>query len=122
MKTLKTLSISEARKDIFNIADQASKPGKHVILTENGQAKVVMMAVEEFESWKETMEVEAILPNLGKDIEDARQAYKKGNYITLDQILAKEGYVLADKGKKYAIRNSSAAKSAKRPGQSKRKV
>ena len=98
-----TLSISEARKRIFEIAEKVQKPDVHYTLTENGRPKAVIMSVEEFESWKETIEVMHDIPDLKKDIEEAERYYKSGaykNYSTLEEILAKEGFVSADKAKK----------------------
>ena len=43
-----TLSISEARKKIFKIAEQVQKPATHYTLTEKGKPKAVMMSAEEF--------------------------------------------------------------------------
>ncbi len=122
MKTPKILSISDARKDIFNLADQASKPGNHIILTENGRPKVVMMSAEEFESWKETLEVQALCPDLRDDIAAGRKAYKWGNYVTLEDVLAKQGYVLADKSKQqYGVSNRSVPSRSKRSRAGRRK-
>ncbi len=115
MNSKTTLSISEARKKIFQLADEVQKPGVHYTLTENGRPKAVLMSVEEFESWAETLEVIKEFPDLENDINEAEKDYKNGNYVTLDEILVKEGYVLADKSKKkYEISTSRAKKSAKR--------
>jgi prevent-host-death family protein len=123
MKTPKILSISDARKNIFKLADEAGKPGNHIVLTENGRPKVVMMSAEEFESWKETLAVTALFPNLKEDIVAARQAYRMGSYITLDDILAREGYVLADKGKQiYGVSNRAVSTRAKRSRKNQRKT
>jgi len=111
-----TVSISEARKRIFDIAEEVQKPNNHYTFTENGRPKVVLMSAEEFDSWRETMEVTREFPNLDKDIKEARKDYKSGNYITLDELLKKEGYILADKGKeKYGVQNRITKKSSKRP-------
>lgn len=116
MNTKTTLSITEARKQIFRIAENAQKSGNYYTLTEKGRPKVVLMSAEEFDSWRETIEVMHEFPNLKKDIDEARKDYKKGNYITLDELLAKEGYILADKGKtKYGVQNRYSKKSPKRP-------
>jgi len=95
-----TIPISQARSQIFQIADDVCQTGRPYTLTERGVPKVVMMSADEFESWQETMEVNRTFPDLDKDIADAKVDYKKGDYVTLDDILAKEGYVLADKFKK----------------------
>jgi len=110
-----TIPISEARKRIFKIAEEVQKPDSYYTLTEKGRPKAVLMSAEEFESWRETLEVARGFPDLKKDIREAERDYKKGNYITLDELLAKEGYVLADKGRKqYGIQNRHSKKGAKR--------
>ena len=100
MNTKTTLSISEARKRIFEIAKKVQKPSTHYILTEKGRPKVVFMSAEEFESWQETLEVVRDFPNLEKDIKKAEREYKQGRYSTLENVLSKQGFVLADKSKK----------------------
>jgi len=92
-----TLSISEARKKIFKIAEKVQKPSTSYILTEKGKPKAVIMSAEEFESWHETLEVVRDFPNLEKDIKKAKREYKKGNYLSLEDVLLKEGFVLAKK-------------------------
>lgn len=113
MDTKTTLSISEARKRIFEIAAEVKKPNTYFTLTENGRPAVVMMSAQEFESWQETMEVMGEFPNLKKDIAEAEQEFAQGKYITLEELLAEEGFVVADKSKKkYAVSRHRAKKSA----------
>ena len=113
-----TLSISEARKRIFEIAEEVQKPNTHFTLTENGRPKAVIISVEEFESLVETIEVLRDFPDLQKDIEEVERDIASGaykNYPTLEEILAKEGYVMADKGKmSYAVSRSPQAEHSKR--------
>lgn len=111
----KTLSITDARSKIFTLTKKVQQPGTFFTLTEKGRAKAVVMSAEEFESWRETLEVRRAFPDLSKDIAAARRDYKKGNYITLEDLLAKEGFVLA-KGanKKYAVHGDYTKKSSKR--------
>ncbi len=116
---LKTISITQARKKIFNIADDIQKTGSHYVLTENGISKVVMLSAEEFDSWTETLEVMKDFPNIEKDIKEAESDYKSGKYTkypTLDELLRNEGYMLADKrSAKYEISTKAKAKRKKRP-------
>lgn len=117
MNTKTTLPISEARKKIFQIAEEVQKPATYYTLTENGKPKAVIMSVEEFESWVETLEVMEEFPNLKKDIEETDRAFKSGeykNWITLEDLLTREGFVLADKSaKKYGVSNKSKTKRPK---------
>lgn len=118
MSAKTTISITEARKRIFDIAEEIQKPGVYYTFTEKGRPKAVMMSAEEFESWTETLEVMQDFPDLKKDLEETEKAIKTGAYkkwISLDQLLAREGFVMADKStKKYAIRPKSKAKRSKK--------
>jgi prevent-host-death family protein len=97
MNTKTTLPISEARKKIFKIAENVQKPSRYYTLTEKGKPKAVIMSAEEFESWQETLEVIRDFPDLGKDIKKAENDYKRKRYATLEEVLAKEGFILANK-------------------------
>lgn len=114
MNVKTTLPVSEVRKNIFKIVGEARKPGMHYTVTEKGKPRVVIMSAEEFESWQETLEVMRDFPNLRKDIEEARRDYKKGNYITLEELLAEEGFVLADKKNKGYVSGNNTKKGTKR--------
>lgn len=115
-----TLSISEARKRIFEIADEVQKPDTYFTLTENGRPKVVIISVEEFESLKETIEVLEDFPDLRKDVQEAERDFARGEYVTLEEILAKEGYVVADKGKqRYDVSRRRTKKGSARAGKNK---
>lgn len=120
-----TLSISEARKQIFKIIKMAQRPGNYYTLTEKGRPKAVVMSAEEFESWQETLEVMQEFPDLKKDIEETEHAFKSGeykNWTTLEKLLAKEGFLVADKTtKKYGVSTKNQAKSRKRIKKSTRK-
>ncbi|MFH1353922.1 MAG: type II toxin-antitoxin system Phd/YefM family antitoxin [bacterium] len=105
MDSRNTISLTEARKRIFDLAKEVQKPGTIYILTEKGRAKVVMLSAEEFESWQETIEVMNQFPDLDKDVEEAEKDLRQGKTVSLEDILAEHGYVLADKGKEvYASR------------------
>ena len=115
MNSKTTLSISQARKKIFDIAKNVQKPSTYYTLTENGRPTAVLMSAEEFESWRETLEVMRDFPNLEEDIKKAKEEYKKGDYITLDDLLQKHGYVLKEPPKqKHGTSDSNSKKSSKR--------
>jgi prevent-host-death family protein len=103
MDIKKVLSLTEARKNIFKIVADIEKEGVSYGFTERGKIKAVLMPANEFESWRETLAVMKEFPDLDKSIAEARKDWQNKNYISLDHILAREGYVLADKPKaKYA--------------------
>lgn len=90
MNSKTTLSISEARKKIFDIADDVQNPNVHYTLTEKGRPVMVLMGAEEFESWQETLEVIKDFPNLKADLQEAEEEYKRGDFITLEDLLKHE--------------------------------
>lgn len=116
MNTQTTLSISEARKKIFQIAQKVQKPYIHYTLTEKGRPYVVIMSADEFESWQETLEVIQEFPDLKKDAVQARhavttKAYKK--YKTLEEITRGKKATPAQK-RTHGISHTLRAKSGKR--------
>ena len=99
MKTDRTLSITEARKKIFEIAKEVQKPDVHYVLTENGKPKAVVMSAEEFESWRETLEVMAEMPELADEIKEFEEDLKTGkvkDYTTFEELLAEDGLTIED--------------------------
>jgi prevent-host-death family protein len=111
------LPISEARRKIFDLAQEVQKPGIYYTFTERGRPKAVLMSAEEFASWQETLEVIREFPDLKKDVEEVDQAVKSGEYKkwpTLEDVMARYGYILADRGKrKYGLGNKNRKKSTK---------
>jgi len=118
MDTKTTLPISEARKKIFKIAKNVQKPATRYTLTEKGRPKAVIMSAEEFESWQETLEVMREFPDLEKDIKELERDKKSGaykKYTALEDILAREGFLVADKAtKRHAVSGKIEVKSRKR--------
>ncbi len=115
MDTKTTLSVSEARKNIFSIIDQVEKLGSVYTLTEKGRPKAVIMSADEFESWVETFEVMKDWPTYKEDIEEIRRDIKSGKYKTyptLEEVMLEQGLVMDKKGK-YEISSSVRSKSKK---------
>ena len=118
MDVKNTLPITEVRKNLFNIIDKVERTRTHFTVTENGRPKAIIMSAEEFESLRETLEVMRLAPDLPKRIEKVERDFKTGkykNYTTLEELLAKEGYVFKDKpSKRYDVSNQTRRKIRKR--------
>lgn len=82
----KTISITEARKRIFQLAEDVQRPDVTYTLTEYGKPKVVMLSAQEFSSLMETLEVTRILPDLADEVRVAERDYKGGRTIALDAV------------------------------------
>ena len=91
MKT--TISVSEARKRIFDITKKVQNPDCVFTLTENGKPSAVILSADEFESWLETLEVSREYPDLKKDIKGLEKDLRDGktaSYTSLASILKKK--------------------------------
>lgn len=84
--------ISEARRNIFQIANRVQRPSVHYTLTENGRPKAVIMSAEEFDSLMETVAIAAD-PRLMREIKDSAAAYRRGDSIPLEAVIARKNYV-----------------------------
>jgi prevent-host-death family protein len=78
MDSKHTLSITEARKKFFAIANDVEKSGAHYTLTDKGRPKAVIMSIKQLESWHETIDILAHHPNIMKDVKQAEKDYREG--------------------------------------------
>lgn len=109
----KTITITQARHDIFDIAEKVQKPNNFYTLSVEGEPKVVMMSYDEFDSMMETIEILSD-PDIMADIKQAQEEYKKGDYITWEEMkkelraTERPVFAVADKSKKkYTVRKKS---------------
>jgi prevent-host-death family protein len=80
-----TLPISEARKKIFEIAEEVQKPGRHYTLTEKGRPKAVILSMEQYDSLMEDMEILSD-PQAMARIQKAEEEFDRGEYVSLDEL------------------------------------
>lgn len=118
MNTQRTISISEARKRIFEIADEVQAPHKVYTLTADGKPKAVIMSAEEYESWVETMEVQRLFPDIDKEIAETNEAVRTGAYkkwASLEDMMTRRIFVGVEKlKKKHGIQSKNKIKSRKK--------
>lgn len=91
MNSKNTLPISEARKRIFEIAQEVQKPDNYYTLTEKGRPKAVVMSAEQFDSIMETIDILSD-PNILEDIKEAEDEYKRGEYQTWEELKKEIGF------------------------------
>lgn len=118
MSIKNTLPVTEVRKKLFQIIEEVDKTGTYYTVTEKGKPKAVIMSAEEFESLIETIEVMNEFPDIDKDIKEFEADIKSGRYKTyptLEEVINKSAFTLADKSKKkYGLQNKTKTKSRKR--------
>ncbi|HED03785.1 MAG TPA: type II toxin-antitoxin system Phd/YefM family antitoxin [Candidatus Fraserbacteria bacterium] len=67
-----TISISEGRRRLLELADQAKETFERFILTRNGKPELVVLNYEDYESLMETLEIYQT-PGLLKELEQRAQ-------------------------------------------------
>jgi prevent-host-death family protein len=56
---MKTLSVSEAKMKLSELVENVYSTDEEVMITKNGRPAAVLVSPEEFESWKETLDIKA---------------------------------------------------------------
>lgn len=80
-----TISATNARANLYELIDQVSKSGKRVGITKKGETKVVLMSVDELESWEETNEILAD-KKLMRDLKQAEKDIEEGRFVTWEEL------------------------------------
>lgn len=80
-----TVSATNARAHLYDLIDEVATSGKRVGITKKGETKVVLMSMEELESWEETNEILAD-KKLMRDLKQAEKDIEEGRFITFEQL------------------------------------
>lgn len=54
---MKTLSLSEVKMKLSELVEKVHSTDEEVVITKNGRPSAVLVSPDEFESWKETLEI-----------------------------------------------------------------
>ena len=54
---MKILPLSEVKNNLSKLVEQLTTTHEEITVTRNGHAAAIIMSPEEFEGWKETMEI-----------------------------------------------------------------
>lgn len=83
---MKTVTVSEAKKNLLSMIREADEVFERYLITRNSDPKAVLLSVEEFESWLETMEILSD-PKAMQEIRAAKKEIKEQKTVSLDQAL-----------------------------------
>jgi len=87
---VKTLPLTEARKDLSKIVDEVAAIHEHVTITRQGKPAAVVMSADEFESWQETLEIMSD-PEAVAAIKRGMRDVKAGRTRPLEEVLKRLG-------------------------------
>jgi len=108
-----TLPATEVREKFFKILEDVKKPNRIYTITLAGKPKAVILSSEEYESWRETIEIMSN-PDVVKDLKEAEKDFKAGRYTSLEEVLKEEGYLVREMPKKKYVPRSFKKQSKKK--------
>ena len=89
---MKVLPLSEVKNNLSKLVEQLRTTHEEITVTRNGHAAAIIMSPEEFEGWKETMEILAdkeLMQEVRRGIKDIK---KKGRvYHRIEDITGLKG-------------------------------
>lgn len=91
MAKTKTITITEARKRIFEVAEDIIHSDSQYFISEHGTPKLVLMSIEEYESWLETMTILAEDPDIVARLKESEAQIQRGEIYTLEEVHAELG-------------------------------
>lgn len=85
---MKTIKATDAKKKLLELIREADESFERYCITRNGEPKVVLMSVDDYEGWLETLEIMSDEETV-HDIREARKELKAGKGIPFEKILEK---------------------------------
>ena len=84
---MKTLSLSEVKMKLSELVENVHSTDEEIVITKNGRPAAVLVSPDEFESWKETIDVKSDV-ELMNEIKKGLLALKtKSKLYTLEELL-----------------------------------
>ena len=80
-----TLTVTEAKTHLLELVRKADKTMQRFVISKNGKPKAVLMSIDEYEGWLETLGIMSETDAL-KDINAAKKEIASGKYYTFDQV------------------------------------
>ena len=81
----KTLPVTEVREKLTTLVDEVNDKFEQVVITKNGRPRALLMSVDEFDSWQETIEILSD-KKLMRDIAQAEKEYKEGKATPWEKV------------------------------------
>ncbi|MBU4484442.1 type II toxin-antitoxin system Phd/YefM family antitoxin [bacterium] len=85
---VKSIKASEAKKRLLELIREADESFERYQITRNGEPKAVLMSVDDYDGWLETLEIMSSGEALN-EIKKARKELNAGKGIPIEKILEK---------------------------------
>ncbi|MFC1480435.1 type II toxin-antitoxin system Phd/YefM family antitoxin [Candidatus Omnitrophota bacterium] len=80
-----SLTVTEAKAHLLEIIRKADRTMQHFVISKNGKPKAIIMSVDEYEGWLETLEIMSDREAL-KDIQEAKKELAEGKGYTFEEV------------------------------------
>ncbi len=84
---METLSLSEAKMKLSQLVDRVHSTDEEVIITKNGRPAAVLVSPEEFDGWKETVNIKSDAELMAEIKQGLSALNKKSRLYTLDELI-----------------------------------
>lgn len=85
---MKSIKVTDAKKHLLEIIRDADESFERYCITKNGEPKVILMSVDDYEGWLETLELMSSKDAL-TEIKKARKELDAGKGVPFKKILEK---------------------------------
>lgn len=82
----RTVPFTEARAALSDLLDLVEREQEHVVITRKGKPVAIVMSVDEWESWEETVDVLSD-PEAMEALRLSEQDVKAGRLYTLEEVM-----------------------------------
>ncbi len=83
---MKILSLSEAKMKLSELVENVFSTDEEVVITKNGRPSAVLVSPDEFESWKETIEIKGDSDLMDEIRAGLSSLKKKSKLYTLEEL------------------------------------
>lgn len=83
---MKTLPLYEVKANLSKLVEKVGSTDEEIVITRNGRPSAVIVSMDEFEGWKETLAIKSS-PALMAEIKKGLKGIKKAKSYTLDELL-----------------------------------
>jgi len=85
---MKAITATEAKKRLLELIRESDESFERHLITRNGEPKAVLMSVDDYEGWIETLEIMSNRDALG-EIRKARRELDAGRGVAFEKVLEK---------------------------------
>jgi prevent-host-death family protein len=84
---MKILSLSEVKMKLSELVDSVYSTDEEIIITRNGKPAAVLISPDEFESWKETLAIQADQDLMLEIRKGIKELEKQSRLYSLEELL-----------------------------------